>query len=468
MKILEQFLLTIRSYQMIDRGDCVVVAVSGGADSVALLELLGAIQAEYQLELIVAHLNHQLRGEESDADEAFIRNLARQKSLSCIVDRIPPSLLQARPQGNLEARLRGFRHQFLKRCARENRAQKIALGHTLNDQAETFLMRLIRGGGTLGLSSIPPTRKDGVIHPLLSIRRDEILGFLQEGGIGWREDKSNLDLHFFRNQVRHLLIPSLQSYNPNILERLSRSADILREDQASLMQLTEDFCTQWVSREGSKNVVEASRVASLPRGLQRNLFRRLLQAGVSGTAGTKMLTAWDYDSLAPLLEKGKSGKHLELGGVRVEREFEKLVFSPLAHQIADFKFDLALPVPGEVELARLGVGFRTRTQPATRLPNFINQWELFLTNEEMAVGLRIRNWEAGDSYFPRGSFSPKKLKELFARKKIPKGKRSSWPVVTLMGKIVFAKDLMVAAEMLDRRETDSCHRVIVEEFSLQS
>ena len=235
MKILEQFLKAIRSFQMLNKGDCVLVAVSGGPDSVALLQLLRSIQQDYRLALVVAHLNHRLRGEASDADEQFVRQLAQDCELTCCVDEISPVDLQRLRHENLEAGIRRKRYEFLRRCAAIHSAQKIAIGHTMNDQAETVLMRLIRGGGSLGLSSISPARPDGVIRPLLFIRREKILNYLRENDRGWREDSSNQDLRFFRNKVRHELIPSLLRYNPKIVEQLSRTAETCVKTRALWM-----------------------------------------------------------------------------------------------------------------------------------------------------------------------------------------------------------------------------------------
>ena len=184
MKILEQFLKAIRSFQMLNKGDCVVVAVSGGPDSVALLQLLRSIQQDYRLALVVAHFNHRLRGEASDADEQFVRQLAQDCELTCCVDEISPDDLQRLRHENLEAGIRQKRYEFLRRCAAIHSAQKIAIGHTMNDQAETVLMRLIRGGGSLGLSSISPARPDGVIRPLALHSQGENLGLPSRKQLG--------------------------------------------------------------------------------------------------------------------------------------------------------------------------------------------------------------------------------------------------------------------------------------------
>jgi tRNA(Ile)-lysidine synthase len=467
MKILEQFLKAIRSFQMLNKGDCVIVAVSGGPDSVALLQLLRSIQQDYRLELIVAHLNHRLRGDASDADEQFVRQLSQDCALKCLVDQISPGILQRLRRENLEAGIRQQRYEFLRRCAAIQSAQKIAVGHTMNDQAETVLMRLIRGGGSLGLSAISPARADGVIRPLLFIRREEILNFLREDNREWREDSSNHDRRFFRNKLRHELIPFLLRYNPKIVEQLSRTAEILREDQSSLDDWAGETISRLVLCQGQRSLLEVEKMKQLPKGLQRSVLRRIMLGRQQGARSSKMPDFQDYSSLSSLLEEGKSGKILHRKGMRICREFGNLIFEPQNNHRLISDFILSLPIPGEIELSFIPSTFRASLPPVVPSRNVLNRWELYLTEEELRSGLQIRNWKAGDRYFPHGASSPKKLKELFARKKISRGLRSSWPIITLMEKIVFAKDFAVSMEMLERSKSRLYQPVIVEELGTE-
>ncbi len=464
MKILEQFLKAIRSFQMLKKGDCVIVAVSGGPDSVALLQLLRSIQKDYRLALVVAHFNHRLRGEASDADEQFVRQLAQDCELTYCVDEISPDDLQRLRHENLEAGIRQKRYEFLRRCAAIHSAEKIAVGHTMNDQAETVLMRLIRGSGSLGLSSISPARPDGVIRPLLFIRREEILNFLRENNRGWREDSSNQDLRFFRNKVRQELIPSLSRYNPKIVEQLGRTAEILREDQSALDNWSRETFSRLVTRQGEKSLLEVENLKQLPKGLQKGVLRLLLLGDRAGEGKSKMPDFQDYGSLSSLLEEGKSGKVLYLKGMRICREFGNLIFEPQNLHPPASQFNHFLPIPGEIELTPIRSIYRASFPPLVPSEKVMNQWELYLSEEEIQAGLQIRNWRPGDRYLPLGTSSPKKLKELFAQKKISRDLRSSWPIITLAKKILFAKDFPISVEMLERRKSRLYHPVIVEEF----
>ena len=464
MKILEQFLKAIRTFQMLNKGDSVVVAVSGGPDSVALLQLLRSIQKDYRLALMVAHFNHRLRGEASDVDEQFVRQLAQACELKCFVDQISPGDLQRLGHENLEAGIRLKRYEFLRRCAALHLAQKIATGHTMNDQAETVLMRLIRGSGSLGLSSISPVRPDGVIRPLLFIRREEILNFLRRNNLEWREDLSNQDLRFFRNKVRHELLPSLLRYNPKIIKQLSRTAEILRDDQGALDEWSRETASRLVSRQGGRSVLEVKNLKQLPKGLQKGVLRHLLLGGEKGGGASKMPDYQDYTSIISLSEEGKSGKVLNLKGMRICREFGNLIFEPQNLQPPVPKFNLSLPIPGEIELLSVHSIIRASLPPIRYSDNVLNQWELYLSEEEIRSGLQIRNWNPGDCYFPLGASSPKKLKELFLKRKISRKLRSSWPIFILVEEILFAKDFPISMEMLKRKKSRHYHPVIVEEI----
>ncbi|PYM07965.1 MAG: tRNA lysidine(34) synthetase TilS [Candidatus Rokuibacteriota bacterium] len=219
---------TIRRHAMLAGGEAVLVAVSGGADSVALLYALQALGAELRLTLSVVHLDHGLRAESAD-DGAFVEALARARSLPVSVERITVA-----PGGSLEARAREARYAALRRHAARVGAERVALGHTADDQAETVLMRLIEGAGPRGLRGIPPVR--GIfIRPLIETRRAEIVDALQRAGLAWREDPSNRDPKLLRNRIRHELLPQLAaSYNPAIVAALNRAAALTRDLLAHL------------------------------------------------------------------------------------------------------------------------------------------------------------------------------------------------------------------------------------------
>ncbi|MGH9427442.1 MAG: tRNA lysidine(34) synthetase TilS [Terriglobia bacterium] len=456
--VFEKFIRVVKAHALLDRGDRLVVAVSGGADSVALLSLLLEVRAQFELELIVAHLNHNLRGKSSEEDQEFVRTLAHRFGIRFICEKIKSEAVIARRE-NLENWAREQRYAFLSKAAGSVHAQKVALGHTMSDQAETFLMRLLRGSGTVGLSAMSHKR-DGFIRPLLSIERHEILAYLKVCGVTWREDASNLDTQFLRNRLRQELIPSLKDrYNPKIVSLLAGTAAIVREESEALRFWAAEIFEREAVVEGKRVIWDMNTLVSLPIGLQKRLIRLSLESLVPGDDS---LSAQNVASIMHLLGKWKSGKFVQTGLFSCFREFNCLCLEA-APPAAPQKFCYALRIPGRVELPQTGTCFEARLEPSAQGLGVLNRWELFLSRTELEAGFCVRNWEPADVYFEPGSDLPKKVATLFAQRKVPRRCRNSWPVVVLGGRVVCLKDFPFCADnpVTGRRET----RVVVEERS---
>lgn len=245
---MSRLIARIRSQQLFAPGETVVVAVSGGADSVALLDLLVQLQPENLL-LVVAHLNHCLRGAESDGDQEFVAGLAARYGLPFACARADVAALARSERLSVEDAGRQERYRFLTGVARNFRAASIALAHHRDDQAETVLIRLLRGAGGTGLSAMAP-RQGLLKRPLLQVSRAELKCHLKEQGLTWRDDASNADTAILRNSIRHELLPALQRYNPRISERLAATADILASDEELLEGLTRSAWQQVARSEG--------------------------------------------------------------------------------------------------------------------------------------------------------------------------------------------------------------------------
>jgi tRNA(Ile)-lysidine synthase len=222
--IVGKVLKTIRENHLISEGDKIMVALSGGADSVSLVKILLEIRDKYHCTILACHYDHRLRGEASDADAEFVKNFCLQEGIGLVSGAAEKSNFFKNEE---EARL--ARYAFFKKILEEGTADKIAIAHNLNDFAETLLMRLIRGAGLRGLSSIPLSR-ESFIRPLLEISRPEIEVYLKEENQRYQTDQSNLDLTYTRNKIRHTLLPLLSEMNPNIVETLAKTANQLKED----------------------------------------------------------------------------------------------------------------------------------------------------------------------------------------------------------------------------------------------
>lgn len=460
--VFQNFVRLIRSRQLVAPGDKVLLALSGGADSTALLCLFLEIRSQLDLELAGAHLNHGLRGKESEADAEFVRSLAADYHIPCVVEKLSPS---ERPEGgNAEARAREQRYRFLQRIGDSLGVQRIALGHTRNDQAETVLLRLLRGSGSLGLAAIPLTRADRFIRPLLSIDREDLRTYLRSRGVGWREDSSNRDLRFARNRVRHELIPWLaKSFNPAIVEVLARTAENLRGDAESLEWLVGDLAGRQADPADARLGWRRSWLNTLPTGLRSQLVRHALGTLAPGARVLKK----QVDAVLELLQDHKSGKSVRIGRIEAAREFDRLLFRELPASPPDESYRYPLGIPGQVRLHRVGLVFETFLNQGSRDLPLLDRWEIHLSPQAVARGLEVRSWQAGDAYQPLGSLRPRKIKELFLRKRIGLSARAGWPVVTCGGKIVCAGSFPVAAGAEWHRSSQDAVKVVIEERALE-
>lgn len=318
--VFEKFITAIKLHGLVEIGDRVIVAVSGGADSMALLHLLLSVRRHYALDLVVAHLNHNLRGQESEADESFVRSWAAERNLSFVCEKISEEESRQR-YGNLESWARNRRYDFLFRTSKNWAAQKIAVGHTQSDQAETLLMRLIRGSGTLGLSAMRPKR-DNLIRPLVYLERAEIQEYLRAHRISWREDFTNRDTNFLRNRLRQELIPQLKkSYNPRIVRTLSVTAEVLRDEAEALQHCVDKLFDEEAGFDGQQVVWNVDRLLSYHKALQKSLIRHSLRRLSRGRSPDSKEIA----AIVSLLDKGKSGKRFSTTSVRCVRSRQSLV-----------------------------------------------------------------------------------------------------------------------------------------------
>ena len=414
-------------------GDRVLVGVSGGADSVCLALVL----TELRYQLGIAHVNHGLRGAASDDDAAFTATLAQRLGLNFFTRRV---LLIA---GNIEAAGRDARKDFFNEVANERGFTKIALAHTRNDRVETFLLNLLRGAGSAGLVSMPPV-SGTTIRPLIETSREEVEAYLREQNQPWRTDDSNFDLEFARNRLRHAAIPNLSSeFNPNLVKTLSRTIEILEQEDAWMRTIAED----WLSKHGTKQqedfVIAAADLRAAPVALVRRALRDALRQ-----AGSELRdVSFDrIEDVRTLLEDSKSGKIVEIpGGIEVAREFNRLVFRRKLTVRADYEYQLK--IPGSIHIPELGKVFRAEIVDS--------EWcetpghRVFVDGDSIGSCVKIRNWKPGDYYRPVG-LPAGKLKKLFQRARIPRSHRTSWPVVVADSTIIWVASFPVSREFAPR------------------
>jgi tRNA(Ile)-lysidine synthase len=421
---------TIRRHQMLPPGARIIAAVSGGPDSVCLLEIL------LQLNLPVsgiAHLNHKLRGEESDADESFVEQLARQHALPFFVQAAAPF------SRNLEQSARRARQQFFRQLLQEGKADRIALGHTRDDQAETVLLRLLRGSGLRGVAGILPVTKEGLIRPLFDVTRAQIEAFLHGNNIPYRQDRSNLDPRFTRNRVRHDLLPKLAAeYNPNIRSALAHFADTAREDEALLEHRIDRLAARLLTTTPYGIELDYAQVSKLHPSTRRRLFRRVT-AMLRGD-----LRRIDYTHIERLVDlRGKA----TLPGIIATLSMGRYLFALEPPPPPD-------PIPVEVPGCYLWpstpqIRFEV-TQKESATPCVTLGVELCWN--PVLGPLELRGWRAGDAYRPAGRQRVHSLKELFQNHRVPSWRRSAWPILSYRDttgeqRIAWVREFGPAAEL---------------------
>ncbi len=422
-------------------GDRVCVAVSGGADSVALLRVLLELRAELGIVLAVAHFNHRLRGQDAEADQAFAAELAHHHGLEFFSDCGDVRSYAASSKLSIEAAGRELRYQWFVRLAEERRFDSIATAHTLDDQAETVLLKFLRGAGTRGLAGIYPSLEVStgnpvrIVRPMLRVTRNEVESYLTSLGQPWREDESNLDHRFARNRARHELLPLLErDYNPNLRRVLSDTADLSRADEDYWQALVErEFESRAQTRQISLN-----NFRELPLALQRRLLRRL--------AETQDLTL-EFEHVERLLRCALGDTHrTELpGGWLASRQGDCLELHAPAAKQECHAYEYRLPIPGEVHLAGICITLRAIVI-GQKFASESDAPDSLLVAALLGAELTIRNWRPGDRFWPLHSGSEQKLKRLFGEQHIPANQRPTWPVALSGEQIVWVRGFPVARE----------------------
>ncbi len=440
----ERLLKTIRKQQSIRAGDRLAVAVSGGADSVALLCLLLELRAELGVVLSVAHVNHKLRGEEADEDERFVAKLARQHGLELHACEAPDNVQRSSGKGSgassgIEAAARELRYDFFRQLAREGRVTKIATAHTLDDQAETVLLRIFRGTGVRGLSGIHPRIVFGeqgrafgeLVRPLLSFRRAALQEFLRERGQSWREDSSNRDTAFLRNRVRHRLLPIIgEEFGDAAIEHMGELAEIARAEEEHWGRAHPEIRQGGGAAETRQAAsLQVGRLSMLPLAAQRRLVRAWLETHMPNVSISFRLIEEALDMAC-----GVAGGKLKLpGGWNLRRGREELLLElePFGGRGETADYEYALALPGAVEVPELGARVEARVVDAGGVPE--DERGELLDLARMPKEVLIRNWRAGDRYWPAHTAAAKKVKELLTDRHATGAEKKLWPVAVAEG-----------------------------------
>ena len=422
LPLAERVRRTIRRYDLVPPGTRVLVALSGGPDSVALLTLLQLLAADLGCDLAgAAHLNHGLRGQAADEDEAFCRRLASAYGLPIDVETADVGRIARESHTSVEHAAHDARYAFFARAAGRLRADCIAVGHTRDDQAETFLLRLIRGAGPRGLGGIHP-RAGAVVRPLMECGRAELQAFLRTRGIEFREDATNADVSILRNRVRHELIPALRArFSPRVVEVLDREATIAREDAALLGETALAAAGRLIARTPAGIEISAAALAAEPPAIAR----RVVRAAQEAVSGGRFI---GFEAVQALLEFAASGAEgpLDLPGHRVARRGALVVLGPAGPgrgrraRLASPAFAYPLGIPGEVTVPESACAITAETGVVPAETPASGPWPLAGRGDTAVVDaaciqgpLAVRSRLPGDRFRPLGLRGHKKLQDFF-------------------------------------------------------
>jgi tRNA(Ile)-lysidine synthase len=417
---------TIGRYIMLEPGSRVVVAVSGGPDSVCLLSALHTLSAEFKISLHIAHLDHMFRGRESAEEANFVEKLAAKLGIPSTIEHIDvPSY--CREQGlSPQTGARQVRYSFLERVAHATGAARIATGHTATDQAETFLMRLLRGAGAAGLSAIPPVRGN-IIRPLIETTREEVLGYLRSAGLSYVTDPSNAKTFYTRNRIRLELMPVLKRFNPRVEERLASEAGLLRDENEAIDAYLGTIGESIITQDKDALKLKRDEFIALPLAFQRRIFRTTL--ALAGREPSE-LSLIQIDEALAFMAASQTGRSMDLpGGLVVGREYDRFIIStaPVAQN-----FSYALVLPGTTLIPELGLAVETRLgEDGEEYPAGENNiWQAVFDYDKISPFFTVRNRRPGDRFHPSGMEGrSKKLQDYLVDKKVPQRQRNRVPLL---------------------------------------
>jgi tRNA(Ile)-lysidine synthase len=432
--VVEKLKATVSRFGLLEKGDRVLVALSGGPDSVALLHGLLNLKPEFHLELYVAHLNHKLRGVESDEDEKFAKKLASDLKLKFFSKKVDVRREAKKRKLSIEETAREVRYRYLERLADRVGANKIALGHQADDQAETFLMRLVRGAGAAGLSGMP-VRRDKIIRPLIQIKREEIERFLKTDQIPFRLDSSNYLTDFNRNKIRLKLLPVIKKeFNPRIVDSLNRAADIISLQQGYVQKISEQILKKIGKKRKGRIVIDAKKFARYDTCLRREMIRLC----INDLGGDISQLSFELvDRTLNLTVKRRSGKRIKLDkSVWFEVGGSELVL--FREEEKDYIYSIKLP--GKSVLKDRNLMIESKLQNGKSSREFLsahNQKVSFLDWEKLVPPFVVRNRREGDRFKPLGMKGTKSIADFLIDAKVPRHWREDVPVLTSKGRIVW-------------------------------
>ena len=428
MQIIDKVKDAINKYKLIEEGDKIVVAISGGPDSVCLLHVLHTLTSEYGIQIYGAHLNHNFRGLEAQKDAQYVNNLCEELDIMCFVKSLDVGKYAKENGYSLEEAGRILRYQFFDEVSEKAGATKIAVAHNQNDQAETVLMRLLRGAGPQGLSAIKHKR-DKIIRPLLDVSRGEIEAYCEGYDLKPRIDHTNLQAIYHRNQIRLELIPYLEKeYNPNIIEALSRTASLLRVDN-DFLDLQAQDSYNLLKRQEERECLHLP-ILGINK-LHLSIKTRLLRLAAEELVGKKEVFEFKHiKSILALIDNSETGKRILLPeGIVASKSYNKLIFT-INSNVEDNSFYHLLNRDEAIYIPELDGEFRLKLVAREEMKEVPKEaFRKAFDWDKVKNQLIVRNRKDGDRFVPLGLKGHKKLKDFFIDLMVERTERDLIPLV---------------------------------------
>jgi tRNA(Ile)-lysidine synthetase, N-terminal domain/tRNA(Ile)-lysidine synthetase, C-terminal domain len=429
---------TIERYELIKKGDRLVAAVSGGPDSTALLVALAQIASFLDFSIIVSHFNHGLRGDRSDEDEKYSQELAKKMGLIFVSGKMDQGL---RKKGESpEEFYRQQRYQFLNKVLEDYSAQKIALGHNIQDQAETILLNLLRGSGLEGLRGILPIREGKFIRPLIDVSRTEIIAFLNETGISYCQDNSNESDIYLRNKIRGKLIPYLkEEFNPKIEENLVQMAQILRQDDEYIRDSVQKAMkSTYIQNQTDRISLNIEYVKGLAPAIRSRLLKKILESLNPEKNGFSFV---NIKVLEKLLQAKESGKRISLPlGIEAKREYDNLILTRDKSCYNQVDYEYPLSIPGTVHVKETNRTISIEKISRDKM-DLCCKNKVYLDLDKIKQPFVLRNRKDGDRFQPLGMKGQQKIKSLFINQKIPRRKRNEIMLLVDQNSVIWIENM---------------------------
>jgi len=424
--MIEKVAAVIRKFNMIEMADIVMVGVSGGPDSLALLHILKRLSPIYPFKLVAAHLNHMLREEDADRDEAHVASICKEWDIPFFSKKTDVKILAMELKVSEEEAGRRARYEFFSKLMKDIKANKLALAHHKDDRVETILHNFIRGTGPHGLRGIEYVRENFVLRPLLDFSKEDIVLYCKEENIIFRDDISNYNLSYTRNRIRHELIPYIKTnFNPNFTEAVMRMSNVIREENDFLEQYCSGLVVDLFKVCGSKVEILLELFNPLHLSLKRRLLRIAIQRYLDKFSGIELV---HIDDIITLFSDAKQGARLNLpDGLKAGKIYGLgWIAKNLDVEVIGL-FEYALNLPGNVFVHEINANISAIYKHKNQIALSSNP--IHIDADRVQGDLIIRNRRVGDRFKPLGMFCEKKLKEFFIDWKIPRDKRDFIPLI---------------------------------------